>query len=79
VVSQVWYPGWQVYIDGAAQGAPARADYLFQAVPVPAGSHHVEVRFEPPAWRLGWVLAAGTLLVLMVGFLVVRRLEGHAN
>jgi hypothetical protein len=58
LVSQVWYPGWQVRIDGASQGQPLRADYLFQAVAVPAGAHHVELIFSPASWRVGWILAA---------------------
>ncbi len=72
VISQPWYPGWQVTVDGAPRGAPLRADYLFQAVPVEAGNHRVELRFAPPLWRTGWLLA---LLgaVLMIAGLVYRR------
>jgi hypothetical protein len=73
VVSQVWYPGWQVSVDGRAQGSPLRADYLFQGVALEAGSHTVELRFAPPLWRLGWVLAGVTLAVLLVGALVGAR------
>ena len=73
VVSQVWYPGWQVVVDGRAQGAPLRADYLFQGVALEAGSHTVELRFVPPLWRLGWVLAGVTLAVLLVGVFVGAR------
>ncbi len=57
VVSQVWYPGWRVWVDGRAAGAPLRTDYLFQGVPLDTGTHQVELRFEPPLWRWGWALA----------------------
>jgi hypothetical protein len=60
VVSQVWYPGWRVYMDGQPQVAPLRVDYLFQGVALPAGSHAVELRFEPAGWQLGWALAGVT-------------------
>ena len=30
LLSQVWYPGWQVWVDGREHGAPLRVDYLFQ-------------------------------------------------
>ena len=73
VVSQAWYPGWQAVVDGRAQGSPLRTDYAFQGVALEAGSHTVELRFAPPLWRLGWVLAGATLAVLLVGVLVGAR------
>ena len=78
-VSQVWYPGWQAYIDGRPAGAPLRADYLFQAVSVPPGEHLVELRFAPNLWRAGWLLAAGAMLVIIVGVVLTvisRRKHG---
>ena len=66
VLSQLWYPGWQVTVDGQAQGAPLRTDYLFQGVPLEAGSHTVELLFTSPLWRLGWVLAGVTLAILLI-------------
>ena len=75
VLSQFWYPGWQVTVDGRAQGAPLRTDYLFQGVPVEGGSHTVELRFTSPLWRLGWVLAGVAAVILLVGslFVILRR------
>jgi hypothetical protein len=66
VVSQVWYPGWRVYIDGQPAGAPLRVNYLFQGVPVEAGQHRVELRFAPILWPAGWGLALLGLLVVIV-------------
>jgi hypothetical protein len=64
-VSQVWYPGWQVFIDGQRAGEPFRANFLFQAVGLPAGEHQVELRFVPATWRLGWALMAVGVLALV--------------
>jgi hypothetical protein len=53
------YPGWGATIDGK----PAhiyRADYLFQAIFVPAGQHTVEFVYRPRSFRLGMLI---TLLV----------------
>jgi hypothetical protein len=78
VVSQVWYPGWQVWVDGRAQGAPLRTDYLFQGVALPAGTHQVELRFEPALWRLGWALAVATAVGLAAAaWLLARRSKGN--
>jgi hypothetical protein len=69
-VSQVWYPGWQVFVDGQRSGEPLRANFLFQAVGAPAGEHQIELRFLPVAWRLGWALMAVAVLAF-VGAAVV--------
>jgi len=78
-VSQVWYPGWQVLIDGQPARAPLRANYLFQAVSVPQGDHQVEMRFAPAAWRTGWLLAAAAALLIVTGLVlssISRRKHG---
>lgn len=75
-VSQVWYPGWQVFIDGRAAGEPYRANFLFQAVGVPAGEHQVELRFMPATWRTGWALMAVGVLGLVAAVLWLARANG---
>jgi hypothetical protein len=56
VLSETAHPRWAARVDG--QPAPLlRANYLAQAVPVPAGTHRVELRFEP-----------GILLPALAGF-----------
>ncbi|MEP7200885.1 MAG: hypothetical protein ABI874_13765, partial [Chloroflexota bacterium] len=45
------YPGWTVYVDGMAAPTTTRHDGTF-TVPVPAGEHRVETRFEETAMRL---------------------------
>ena len=72
VLSQVWYPGWQVRVDGRAQGSPLRTDYLFQGVPLEAGSHTVELQFISPWWRIGWVLAGISVIGLAIAGILLR-------
>ncbi len=74
-ISQTWYPGWQVWVDGRPQGAPLRVNYAFQGVALSAGTHRVELRFAPPLWWVGWVLAgiAAAGLLIVAGWSVLRR------
>jgi hypothetical protein len=64
VLSELYYPGWQAWLDG--QEVPIRrANTLLRAVEVPAGTHLVEMRFRPLSVYLG------TLLSLLTGALVL--------
>ena len=68
MLGEVAYPAWRAYVDG--ERVPLlTANYLFRAVPIPAGEHRVELRFESTALRLG---TAGSLVAHLglVGLLV---------
>lgn len=65
VLGEVAYPGWRATIDG--RDVPLlTADYTFRAVRVPAGRHEVRLVFDPPLWRLGWLVAAVTAATIVV-------------
>ena len=65
----------------AMLGAYLAEDTVMQdalrAVPVPAGTHQVELRYEPPLLRLGLGISLGTVGAVIVGAAVLRRREGH--
>ena len=49
-------------------GSPAptlRAHLTLMAVPVMAGPHHVELRFDPPLVKIGLAVSSGMLLVTL--------------
>ena len=63
VLSEVYYPAWKAYVDG--ERVPLyRADHLLRAVPVPAGEHTVELRYE------SWTLRLGTAVSLLTGLIL---------
>ncbi len=77
VVTDNYYPAWQVAIDGS----PAellRADHTLRAVSVPAGTHRIRFFYRSPLYRaaalttLGATLAALALVVVAL----VRRRHG---
>ena len=64
VVGDVYYPGWKATVDGRRADL-LRADYLFQAVHVPAGEHEVRIDFEPASLRAGIAVSFLTLVLLL--------------
>ncbi len=71
VLSDAWYPGWRVTVDG--QAAPLlRADYARRGVALPAGRHAVEFSFRSRPAALGLALSAVGILGL-VAFVAIGR------
>ena len=65
VLSEVYYPGWQATVDG--QATPIiRTDYVLRGIPIPAGSHRVELSYRPRTVLWGAVVGGGTLGVVLV-------------
>jgi hypothetical protein len=64
--SDLYFPDWNAYVDG--QGTPVwRADFCFRALPLAAGHHRVEWKYEPRALTEGlWI---SILALLGVGAL----------
>ncbi len=58
------YPGWQAVVDGNPVQI-YRADYAFQAVILPSGSHRVEFTYEPDSIKIG---ASVSIISLMTIF-----------
>lgn len=77
MLSEIDYPGWNAYVDG--EPVPIRrADYLLRAVPLPAGEHTVELRYESRTLGAGVAFSsvtAGALVVLGAVRLLPRRKE----
>jgi len=74
VVAQTYYPCWRGYVDGR----PVRvwpANYAFQALEVPAGSHEVKLVYEDRRFYLGAIISLVTLAGCL-GFCAFRRRHG---
>lgn len=63
VISQNFYPGWQVEIDGVPTRL-LRANYTLQGVAVPAGSHLIRLRYQPRYVIIGFALSSVGGLVI---------------
>jgi hypothetical protein len=79
VLSDQWYPGWQVTVDGV--DAPLlRTNYALRGVFVPDGTHQVTFRFRPLPLYLGLALAVITLMLGAgaIGWDVYRKSSDYA-
>jgi hypothetical protein len=75
IIAQTWYPAWKYSISGSAKtnGTVMRANYAFQAVPIPEGISHVRVYYQDDFFRAGSLISVASLLVCVVILFVERR------
>jgi len=68
VVSEIYYRGWEAWVDG--QRAPVeRVNYVLRGLALPPGEHRVEFKFRAPSFRNGALYSALGLLLLALGAL----------
>lgn len=79
VFSEIYYPGWQAFIDGQ-EVEVGRADYILRALHVPAGKHEIVMTFVPVSLHTTETIAYVALVLLLVGIVAgivlhIRRLK----
>jgi hypothetical protein len=72
VLTDSWYPGWNVTVDGVPVPL-RRADLIFRAVLVPAGRHTVEFEYRPTSIMGGAAISLASLLASGIVALVLHR------
>ena len=79
VVTETWYPGWKVLVDGK----PAdiyRTNYNYRGVFVEPGAHQVTFIYRPERFIMGARISGITLLVvILVGLLRMRCASGKGR
>ncbi len=65
IFSEVYYPGWQAYIDGKPV-THAQVNYTLRGVPVPAGNHKVEFKFEPQVIKTGSAITLTSSIIFLL-------------
>ena len=70
VFSDIYYPGWQAWVDGEPVDV-ACADYILRAIKVDAGKHAVAFKFDPKSLHVTEAVANGAMVVLLLVLLFV--------
>lgn len=79
VLSDSYYPGWKVYVDGKEEKL-LRANYYLRAVQLPAGHHLVRFSFEPANIAVGLLLSlVGLSMVIATPLLANRWARARPN
>jgi hypothetical protein len=73
-VADAMQDGWVATVDGRPT-IVRDAEHAAVAVFVPGGAHEVRFRYSPAGWRVGLLVTAGSLVVLLVliSFVALRR------
>ncbi len=74
VLSNVFYPGWNAFVDGHKTEVK-RVNFMFQSVVVPEGKHTVEFKYQPKSFYNGlYISALGLFLtIISAAFLWSRK------
>lgn len=79
VLADSYYPGWKAYIDGKEETI-RRANLFFRAVPLSAGDHKVEFRYEPRSFTIGCGISISTVfaIVMISAVCHLRHRQNHS-
>ena len=77
VMSENYFPGWTVSVDGRPAVPAIRTNYTFLGIPLPTGATRISLDFHDPAYQKGktvtFVAVLLALVALVAGVLVDRR------
>jgi hypothetical protein len=73
VLSDVFFPGWKVLIDGVDEEI-LKVDYILRGAVIPGGKHRVVFIYDPQSFKIGAGISILAFLALMglIGYEVIR-------
>jgi hypothetical protein len=67
VFSEIYYPaGWNAYVDGKPR-MHIGVNYVLRGMPIEAGKHRIEFRFEPRTYKVGNTISLAGSILLIIG------------
>lgn len=65
VFSEVYYPGWQAFIDGNAV-PHIQTNYTLRGLQIPKGKHQIEFKFTPPIIKTGSTITLTSTIIFIL-------------
>jgi hypothetical protein len=78
ILSEVSYPGWKAFIDGQPADI-LTVDALLRGLPLSAGRHTVELKFEPLSLYAGTLISLSSLLSILIAALLSTHRHSAGN
>jgi hypothetical protein len=72
VLSQMYYPGWQVFVDGRSEKI-LQTDYALTGVFVKEGPHYITFRYRPASLKFGLAITLATVFIVATVIIVSQR------
>jgi hypothetical protein len=72
ILTDSCYPGWRAWVDSKPAPITPYRD-AFRSVPIPAGNHTVDMRYEPATFRIGLFISLLALALLAAAALFVAH------
>ncbi len=72
VLSEVYYRGWDAWVDGVKTPVE-RVNYTLRGIALPPGQHRVEFIFRAPSFRTGAAYSVLGAMILIAGLIIARR------
>lgn len=80
VLSDVYYPGWEAFINGVRTHT-FRTNYVLRGAIIPAGNHIVHFEFKPKSFYYGMGISGGAsallILIFFVSYLKTRKSQTY--
>ncbi len=72
ILSVPWSEGWTAKVDGK-EARLYQADTMYMGLPLAAGSHQIELTYQTPGQREGWLMTLAGLFLCLLTALYRRR------
>ncbi|MBI3956291.1 YfhO family protein [Candidatus Gottesmanbacteria bacterium] len=78
VLSDTYYPGWVARVDGRNASVERIHDAL-RGIPVEAGGHTIELRYDPLSFRLGVIVSLVGLIISVAVAALLIQMSGRTQ
>ncbi len=72
VMSEIYYPGWKVYIDGR-KGEILKVNAILRGVFVPSGNHIIRMLYDPLSLKVGLIISGLAWIGVVVYLIIFKR------